>query len=109
MISLRLNRFETKQLAWALALSLAAHFLAWGGYEIGKKTGLWQRLHWPARTHLAEKEITPPVQDSDPTIYLDVDPESGDAGSAERHEVLFPAKIPAPPRPKPAPTRINQS
>src|SRR5277367_1885595 len=75
MISLRLNRFESRRLAWALALSLAAHFLVWGGYELGKKAGLWQRLHWPARTHLAEKKITPPVQDSDPTIYLDVDPD----------------------------------
>jgi hypothetical protein len=76
MISLRLNRFETKRLAYALALSFAAHFLVWGGYELGKKTGLWQRLHWPVRTHLAEKKKTPPpVQDSDPTIYLDVDPD----------------------------------
>jgi hypothetical protein len=75
MISLRLNRFESRRLAWALALSLLAHFLVWGGYELGKKAGLWQRLHWPTRTHLAEKKITPPVQDSDPTIYLDVDPD----------------------------------
>jgi outer membrane biosynthesis protein TonB len=76
MISLRPNRFETKRLAYALALSFAAHFLVWGSYELGKKTGLWQRLHWPARTHLAEKKKTPPpIQDSDPTIYLDVDPD----------------------------------
>ena len=75
MISLRLNRFESRRLAWALALSLAAHFLAWGGYELGKKAGLWQRLHWPARTHLAEKKITPPLQESEPTIFLDVDPD----------------------------------
>jgi len=74
--SLRLNRFETKRLAWALALSFAAHFLVWGGYELGQKTGLWQRIHWPTRTHLAEKKKTPPmVQDSDPSIFLDVDPD----------------------------------
>lgn len=75
MDSLRPNRFETKRLAWALALSLAAHFLVWGGYELGKRTGLWQRLHWPARLHLAQKRSLPPVQESEPTMFLDVDPD----------------------------------
>jgi hypothetical protein len=74
--SLRLNRFETKRLAWALALSLAAHFLVWGGYELGKKTGLWQRLHWPEKLHLAQKKLPPPVvQESEPTMFLDVNPD----------------------------------
>ena len=74
--SLRLSRFERKRLAWALALSLAAHFLVWGGYELGKKTGLWQRLHWAAHKQLAEKKKTPPpIQDVDPSIFLDVDPD----------------------------------
>jgi hypothetical protein len=74
--SLRPTRFETKRLAWALALSVAAHFLIWGGYELGKKTGLWERLHWPERKHLAVKKTPPPpVQDSDPSIFLDVDPD----------------------------------
>jgi hypothetical protein len=73
--SLRLNRFETKRLAVALALSLAAHFLAWGGYELGKQTGLWQHLHWPARMQAAAKiKPPPPVQkQDDPTMFLDVD------------------------------------
>ena len=74
--SVRLTRFELKRLTWAVALSLALHFLAWGGYELGKKTGLWQRLHWPARLHLAQKKSTPPpVQESEPSIFLDVDPD----------------------------------
>ena len=74
--SLRLNRFETKRLVWALVLSLAAHFLVWGGYELGKKTGLWQRLHLPQRLHLAQKKAPPPViQESEPTMFLDVDPD----------------------------------
>ena len=74
--SLRLNRFETKRLAWALALSLAAHFLVWGGYELGKKYHLWQRWHWPEKLHLAQKKAPPPViQESDPTMFLDVDPD----------------------------------
>ncbi len=73
--SLRLNRLETKRLLWALVLSLALHFLVWGGYEIGKKAGLWQRLHWPAMLHLAQKKLPPPVPESEPTMFLDVDPD----------------------------------
>ena len=74
--SLRLNRFETKRLVWALVLSLLAHFLVWGGYELGKKTGLWQRLHWPEKLHLAQKKAPPPlVQETEPTMFLDVDPD----------------------------------
>lgn len=73
--SLRLNRFETKRLLWALLLSLLFHFLVWGGYEFGKKTGLWQRLHWPAFLHLAQKKPTPLVQNSEPTMFLDVEPD----------------------------------
>jgi hypothetical protein len=73
--SLRLNRFETKRLLWALALSLAAHFLVWGGYELGKQAGLWQRLHWLSRLHLAEKKVSQPEQPAEPTMFLDVDPD----------------------------------
>jgi hypothetical protein len=74
--SLRLNRFESKRLAWALALSLAAHLIVLGGYELGGKMGLWQRLHWPGHKQLALKKTpAPPAQESDPSIFLDVDPD----------------------------------
>jgi hypothetical protein len=74
--SVRVNRFESKRLVWAIILSLAIHLLGWGGYELGKKTGLWQRLHWPERLHLAQKKVLPPpVQESEPSIFLDVDPD----------------------------------
>ena len=74
--SVRLNRFETKRLIWALVISLMLHFLAWGGYELGKKTGLWQQLHWTPRQQLAQKKnLPPPVQESNPSIFLDVDPD----------------------------------
>lgn len=74
--SLRLSRFEKKRLLWALVLSLLAHFLVWGGYELGKKTGLWQRLHLPERLHLAAKKAPPTVlQETEPTMFLDVDPD----------------------------------
>jgi outer membrane biosynthesis protein TonB len=74
--SLRLNRFETKRLLWALVLSLLAHLLVWGGYELGKKYHLWQRWHWAAKVPPAKKNAPPPVvAESEPTIFLDVDPD----------------------------------
>lgn len=75
--SLRLNRFESKRLLWALVLSLLAHLLVWGGYELGKKYHLWERWHWPAALRLAQKKTPPPavVPESEPTIFLDVDPD----------------------------------
>lgn len=75
--SVRLDRFELKRLIWAIVLSLLLHLLGWGVYEAGKKTGLWQRLHWPERLHLAQKKIVPPppTVESDPSIFLDVDPD----------------------------------
>ena len=93
MNSLRLNRFETKRLAWALALSLAAHFLVWGGYELGQKTGLWKRIHWPTKTNLAEKKKIPPtVQDSDPSIFLDVDPDQAVPEAPRRTQKYYSSK-----------------
>jgi hypothetical protein len=46
--SLRVSRFEMERLGYALALSLLLHLLTWGGYEVGKKFGWWQPVHWPA-------------------------------------------------------------
>jgi hypothetical protein len=80
--SVRVSRFEGKRLALALALSLAAHFLVWGGYEVGKNSGLWQRLHWPKwLQHVAK--IKPPAQPvaqpAEPEIFLDVSQPSTEA------------------------------
>ena len=74
--SVRFNRFELKRLTWAVALSLLLHLFGWGGYELAKKTGLWQQLHWPAWLHQAQKK--PPalvVQEAEPSMFLDVDPD----------------------------------
>ena len=62
---------------WALALSLAAHLLVWGGYEIGKASGMWQRLHRLEQLLMAAKKNppTPVVQPPDPTIFITVDPD----------------------------------
>ncbi len=74
--SLRLNRFETKRLVWALVLSLAAHFLVWGGYEAGKYAGLWKHWHWPDHKKLMAKKMPPLVPpQEDPMIFLDVEPD----------------------------------
>jgi outer membrane biosynthesis protein TonB len=78
----RVSRFEGNRLALALALSLAAHFLVWGGYEVGKNSGLWQRLHWPKwLQHVAK--IKPPAQPvaqpAEPEIFLDVSQPSTEA------------------------------
>src|SRR6185437_12015414 len=49
--SLRFSRLEKERLLLALLFSLLAHLGIWGGYEAGKKTGLWNKLHWPVRHH----------------------------------------------------------
>ena len=69
--SLRLSGWESRRLALALALSLAAHLLTWGGYEAGKDLGWWQVWHWPTwLQHLAQKlEAVPaPVVNYEPPL-----------------------------------------
>lgn len=67
--SLRINRPESRRLALALALSLAAHLLVWGSYELGEKLGLWQSWHWPAWLHHLEKMKQPAVvQNNEPQL-----------------------------------------
>jgi hypothetical protein len=73
--SLRLSGRETRRLMWAFALSLAAHLLAWGGYEFGRAFNLWRA---PAWLRLAEKiqKLPPPAQNSPPPlVFVDVNPE----------------------------------
>lgn len=70
--SLRFSRLEKERLLLALLFSLLAHLGIWGGYEVGKKTGLWDKLHWPARHHA---QTVPPkllAQNVDPIVFVDV-------------------------------------
>jgi outer membrane biosynthesis protein TonB len=70
--SLRFSRVEKTRLLAALLLSLLAHLGAWGGYELGKKSGLWEKLHWPDHKKIS---VTPPklvAQNAEPTIFIDV-------------------------------------
>jgi hypothetical protein len=59
--SLRLSSPEMRRLGLALALSLAVHLFAWGGYETGKQLGWWQQLHLPIWLHLVPKIKTGPL------------------------------------------------
>ena len=75
--SLRLNRFESERLALVLALSLAVHLLAWGGYEIGREFNFWQRLN---HFHRAAKMIPPLAQAAEePVEFVTVDQPSTEA------------------------------
>ncbi len=70
--SLRFSRLDKTRLLLALLISLLAHLGIWGGYEAAKKTGIWQKLHWPVRHPLVAQPKPAVVQKTDPTIYLDV-------------------------------------
>ena len=74
--SLRLNRFENERLAVALVISLAAHLLAWGGYEIGREFHFWQRLN-PVQH--AAKMIPPPQMAEEPLTFVTVNQPSTEA------------------------------
>ena len=74
--SLRLNRFENERLALALAISLSAHLLAWGGYEIGRGFHFWQRLNPVQR---AVKMIPPPQITEEPLTFVTVNQPSTEA------------------------------
>jgi hypothetical protein len=74
--SLRLNRFENERLILALVISLAAHLLAWGGYEFGKEFNLWQPLNY---FHRAAKMIPPSQITEEPVEFVTVDQPSTEA------------------------------
>jgi hypothetical protein len=74
--SLRLSSRDSRRLAWAFALSLAAHLVVWGGYELGKEFNLWQRLHLPPLMVFTKiKQAQPVTQPSEPVVFVDVNPE----------------------------------
>jgi len=74
--SLRPSRLEMSRLTIALLVSLLLHLGTWGGYEMGKKLGWWQRLHAPAWLHKPDKK-TPPAQlaqkdNEPPLVFVEV-------------------------------------
>lgn len=83
-ISFRLDRLDTKRLTQAFAVSILLHLLAWGGYEAGKKLGLWQHLHLPVWLQRVVQSVpdlstakTPPAQQNNepPLVFVEVNPE----------------------------------
>lgn len=72
--SLRFSGSESRRLAALLALSLAAHLLVWGGYEIGRIVNLWPQLRLPPLTLFTKIKPSPPVQTSEPIVFVDVNP-----------------------------------
>jgi hypothetical protein len=65
--SLRFNRRETGRLGLALALSLLAHLLAWGGYEAAKDLGVTQWMHRLAWLPPVLK-LAPPARPPEPPL-----------------------------------------
>jgi len=70
-------------LALALALSLAAHLLTWGGYEAGRDLGWWRVWHWPAWLQLLTQKLNAvPVRTVDyepPLEFVTVEHPSAEA------------------------------
>ena len=63
LASLRSSRFENERLALALVLSLTAHLLVWGGYELNRQ------FHFPWPHFLATKIVAQPqIQNQEPPL-----------------------------------------
>src|SRR5665213_731217 len=73
--SLRFSRLERDWLTAALLLSLFAHLGVWGGYEVGKKFGWWQHLHFTKNLQPANKKnqnVQAQQQYETPTVFVEV-------------------------------------
>lgn len=81
--SLRLERLDSTRLVRALALSVAVHLLCWGGYTLGTKYEIWDKLTLPAWvTKLTPalfkkpQPATPPQESEPPLIFVNVNPDT---------------------------------
>lgn len=79
--SLRPDRLEISRLLWALGISLAAHLLFYGGYQLGNKYNVWQALQLPKwvekvrqLTALTEPRKQPAPREV-PLMFVDVNPQ----------------------------------
>ena len=72
--SLRFSGPETRRLALALALSLAAHLLGWGGYEFGRAFNLWQKFRLPPLMLFTKIKPAQTLPESEPVVFVDVNP-----------------------------------
>ena len=74
-LTLRTGRLEFTRLGWALGLSLAAHLLFWGGYEVSKHFDLAKKFRLPQ--WVQRLMAPPPVQakqqpNREPAMFIDV-------------------------------------
>lgn len=83
--SLRLERLDATRLSWALAASIALHLLGWGGYALGQRFHVWERLHLPAWVSKLVPALfaTPAVKPSEPVpesetplMFVNVNPDT---------------------------------
>jgi hypothetical protein len=67
---LRQNHRDNRWLLWALVVSLLLHLAIWGGYELGKKQGWWER--WPVFAWLrpAAKPVKPQLPQLTPAEQI---------------------------------------
>ena len=75
-LTLRIGRLELSRLGWALVLSLVAHLVFWGGYEMAKRYDLVVKLRLPP---WLQRLIAPPPPvtvaqrpTSEPYMFIDV-------------------------------------
>lgn len=74
-LTLRIGRLELSRLGWALVLSLVAHLVLWGGYEVAKRYDLVVKLRLPPwlQRLIAPPPITVvPRPTSEPYMFIDV-------------------------------------
>jgi hypothetical protein len=82
--SMRLDRPAYRRLVWALVISLVVHGLGYGGYELGRKYEIWDKIHLPSwmgkkPTELSEelkKAIVKAQQEEEvPLTFIEVPPQ----------------------------------
>ena len=71
--SLRFNRREIRRLVLVLVLSLLAHLLGWGGYEIARKLGVTHWLTQVAWLQPKAKPVNPENKTEPPLEFVTVD------------------------------------
>lgn len=75
-VTLRIGRLELTLLGWALLISLVAHLMCWGGYELVKRYDLSAKLHLPAWMQRLMSPPPPvaqtPPPKSEPFMFIDV-------------------------------------
>lgn len=85
-VSLRMERSQARRLAWAVAISAAAHLLVFGGYHTNKQFHWWDNYRWPSWLKplkvlvekLASKTSPQPLQplrqQEPPLLFVEVTP-----------------------------------